>query len=182
MSFLYYTLNYSIYCKPIRIGSSCTRTGAGTAVIRSLVGTSTRVVITNGDAVAGNPTIDLGSDVPSLSGNNTWTGTTNTFKAVVADTFTQSSDARLKANVQTLNNAVGVVNGLRGVSYTRDGHDEIGLIAQEVELVLPQVVGTTETGYKTVSYSNMVGLLVEAIKEQQKTIEELNARLIKLEN
>jgi hypothetical protein len=159
-----------------------TRTGDGTAVIRSLVGTSTRVVITNGDAVAGNPTIDLGSDVPSLSGNNTWTGTTNTFKAVVADTFTQSSDARLKANVQTLNNAVGVVNGLRGVSYTRDGHDEIGLIAQEVELVLPQVVGTTETGYKTVSYSNMVGLLVEAIKEQQKTIEELNARLIKLEN
>ena len=158
------------------------RSGAGTAVVRSVVGTTNRVVVTNGDGVSGNITLDLGSDVPSLSGNNSFTGTTNTFKAVVADTFTQSSDARLKDNVKTLNNAVNTVNGLRGVSYTRDGHEEIGLIAQEVELTLPQVVGTTDAGYKTVSYSNIVGLLVEAIKEQQKTIEELNARLIKLEN
>jgi hypothetical protein len=165
-----------------------TRTGAGTAVVRSIAGTTSRIVVTNGDAVAGNPTIDLGADVPSLSANNTFAGTctfngaTTTLKAVVADTFTQASDARLKQNIQTINNAVGVVNGLRGVSYTRDGKEEIGLIAQEVELILPQVVSTTESGMKGISYSNMVGLLVEAIKEQQKTIDELNARLIKLEN
>jgi hypothetical protein len=163
------------------------RTGAGTAVVRSIAGTTSRIVVSNGDAVSGNPTIDLGSDVPSLSGNNTFAGTctfngaTTTLKAVVADTFTQASDVRLKENIQTLNNAVGVVNSLRGVSYTRDGKEEIGLIAQEVESFLPQVVSTTESGMKGISYSNMVGLLVEAIKEQQKTIDELNARLIKLE-
>lgn len=165
-----------------------TRTGSGTAVVRAIAGTPSRIVVSNGDAVAGNPTIDLGSDVPSLSGNNTFAGTcvfngaTTTLKAVVADTFTQASDARLKQNIQTLNNAVDVVNSLRGVSYTRDGKEEIGLIAQEVEQHLPQVVTTTESGMMGISYSNMVGLLVEAIKEQQKTIDELNARLIKLEN
>ena len=164
------------------------RTGSGTAVLRSIAGTTSRIVVTNGDAVAGNPTIDLGADVPSLSGNNTFNGTctfngaTTTLKAVVADTFTQASDARLKQNIQTLNNAVGIVLSLRGVSYSRDGKEEIGLIAQEVEPILPQVVTTTENGMKGISYSNMVGLLVEAIKEQQKTIDELNARLIKLEN
>ena len=164
------------------------RTGAGTAAMRSIAGTTSRIVVSNGDAVAGNPTIDLGSDVPSLSANNTFAGTctftasTTTMQNAVASTFTQASDARLKQNIQTLNNAVGVVNSLRGVSYERDGKEEIGLIAQEVELVLPQVVSDTESGMKGISYSNMVGLLVEAIKEQQKTIDELNARLIKLEN
>ena len=165
-----------------------TRTGSGTAVVRTIAGTASRIVVTNGSGESGNPTIDLGSDVPSLSGNNTFAGTcsftaaTTTLKAVVADSFTQASDARLKENVQTLNNAVNVVNSLRGVSYTRDGKQEIGLIAQEVEKHLPQVVSTTESGMMGISYSNMVGLLVEAIKEQQKTIDELNARLIKLEN
>ena len=159
------------------------RTGAASAVSRSVVtANSAKVTVTNGDGVAGNITIDLSSDVPSLSGNNTWTGTTNTFNAVVASTFTQSSDARLKQDIQTINNALGLVSELRGVSYTRDGKQEIGLIAQEVEAVVPQVVGTTEDGFKTVSYTNMVGLLVQAIKEQQKIIDDLNSRLSKLEN
>ena len=159
------------------------RTGAASAVSRSVVtANSAKVTVTNGDGVAGNITIDLSSDVPSLSGNNTWTGGTNTFNAVVASTFTQSSDVRLKQDIQTINNALGLVSELRGVSYTRDGKQEIGLIAQEVEAVVPQVVGTTEDGFKTVSYTNMVGLLVQAIKEQQKIIDDLNSRLSKLEN
>ena len=158
------------------------RTAAGTAATRTISGTANRIVVTNGDGVAGNIGFDLGGDVPSLPGNNSFTGDTNTFKALVADTFTQSSDASLKDNVETINNALELVSGLRGVSYTRNGKQEIGLIAQEVETVLPQVVGTTENGIKTVSYTNMVGLLVQAIKEQQKIIDDLTARLVKLEN
>lgn len=158
------------------------RTGDGSATTRTITGTASRVVVTNGDGSAGNFSLDLGSDVPSLSGNNTFAGTTNTFAAIVASTFTQSSDVSLKQNIQTLNNALGIVNNLRGVSYTRNGEEEIGVIAQETETFLPQVVRTGEDGLKSVSYTNMVGLLIEAIKEQQRIIDDLTGRLIKLEN
>jgi hypothetical protein len=157
------------------------RTGDGTATTRTITGTTNRIVVTNGDGSAGNFGLDLGADVPSLAGNNTFAGTTNTFAAIVASTFTQSSDVSLKQNIQTLNNALGIVNKLRGVSYTRDGEEEIGVIAQETEVFLPQVVRTGEDGLKSVSYTNMVGLLIEAIKEQQKIIDDLTSRLVKLE-
>jgi hypothetical protein len=158
------------------------RTGNGTSVTRGVTGTTGRIVVTNGDGIAGNPTLNCGEDVPSLAGNNTFAGSTNTFGGTVfASLFQQSSDARLKADVKTLNNAVDVVNKLRGVSYLKDGKKEIGLIAQEVEEFLPEVVGETPDGFKTVAYANVVGLLIEAIKEQQNTIKELNTRLEKLE-
>lgn len=157
------------------------RTGSGTSVTRGITGTTGKIVVTNGDGVSGNPTITVGEDVPALASNNTFAGTTNTFVNVVATTYQTSSDIRLKENVETLNNAVDVVNRLRGVSYTRNGKVEIGLIAQEVEQVIPEVVGESD-GFKTVAYSNVVGLLIEAIKEQQATIKELTTRLEKLEN
>lgn len=158
------------------------RTGNGTSSTRTITGTTGRIVVTNGSGVSGDPTLDCGADVPSLAGNNIFAGTTNTFQAIVANTYTTTSDARLKENVETLNNAVEVVNNLRGVSYLRNGKKEIGLIAQEVEQVLPEVIGETDDGFKTVAYANMVGLLIEAIKEQHKTIKELTTRLEKLEN
>jgi hypothetical protein len=151
-------------------------------VSRSIAGTIGRIVVTNGDGAAGNPTLDCGSDVPSLAANNTWAGTTNTFNAIVATTFTQSSDMRLKQNIQTLNNPLGTVCKLRGVSYDQNGKARIGVIAQEVEDFVPQVVETDDNGFKSVAYGNIVGLLIEAIKEQQETIKELTTRLEKLEN
>lgn len=158
------------------------RTGNGTSVTRGITGTTGRIIVTNGDGISGNPTINAGEDVPSLAANNTFAGSSNTFNGTVfASLFQQSSDARLKADVKTLNNAVDVVNNLRGVSYLKDGKKEIGLIAQEVEQFLPEVVGESADGFKTVAYANVVGLLIEAIKEQQITIKELNTRLEKLE-
>ena len=164
-----------------------TKNGDSTTVVRSLVGTANRIVITNATGATGNPTFDCGSDVPSLAGNNTFAGTTNSFVNVTASgaitgaTVNTSSDARLKQEIQTLNNAVQVVNSLRGVSYIKNGKAEIGVIAQEVEQHLPQVVSEDVDGFKTVAYGNIVGLLIEAIKEQQNTINELTARLEKLE-
>lgn len=158
------------------------RTGNGTSVTRGISGTTGKIIVTNGDGTAGNPTINVGEDIPSLASNNTFAGSSNTFSGTVfASLFQQSSDSRLKADVKTLNNAVEVVNNLRGVSYLKDGKKEIGLIAQEVEQILPEVVGETSDGFKTVAYANIVGLLVEAIKEQQNTIKELTTRLEKLE-
>jgi hypothetical protein len=158
------------------------RTSNGAAATRTITGTGQLILVSNGDGVSGNPTITIGADIPRLSASNTFSSATNTFSGdVFAATFQVSSDARLKENIQTLNNAVDIVNQLRGVAYIKDGRAEIGVIAQEVEQILPQVVRDDPQGYKTVAYGNVVGLLIEAIKEQQNTIKELTTRLEKLE-
>lgn len=91
------------------------------------------------------------------------------------------SDARVKTDIATIDNALEKVLQLRGVTYVRtDGDDhsqKIGVIAQEVREVLPQVVHEQTDGMLGVSYGNIVGVLIEAIKEQQKEIEELKAKL-----
>jgi len=87
------------------------------------------------------------------------------------------SDARVKDNVETIENALDKVTKLRGVSYTRNDVEDktikIGVIAQEVLEVLPEVVQQDDEGKYSVAYGNMVGLLIEAIKEQDKKIERL---------
>ena len=158
------------------------RTGNGTASARSITGAVGDIDVVNGDGVAGNPVLSVGSNIPRLASNNTFAGTTNTFQAVLATSYQTSSDERLKKNIETLNNCVDIVENLRGVAFVRDGRAQIGLIAQEVERVLPQVVGEDGNGYKTVEYSNIVGVLVGAIQEQQKIIKDLTSRLEKLEN
>lgn len=98
----------------------------------------------------------------TLSGTGNFTATGN---------VTAYSDERLKSNIRTIDNAVLKVNKLRGVYFTKDDTESIGVIAQEVEKVIPEVVLDGE--YKSVAYGNMVGLLIEAIKEQDKTINSL---------
>jgi hypothetical protein len=87
------------------------------------------------------------------------------------------SDARVKDNVEPIENALEKVISLRGVSYTRKDIDDkspkIGVIAQEVLPIIPEVVSKDQNGNYSVSYGNMVGLLIEAVKEQQKQIDEL---------
>jgi len=87
------------------------------------------------------------------------------------------SDSRLKTNINTIDNSLNKVLSMRGVSYYRTDVEtdkkKIGLIAQEVAKVLPEVVTKNEDGMFSVAYGNIVGLLIEAIKEQQKQINEL---------
>ena len=84
---------------------------------------------------------------------------------------TAFSDERLKSDIETIDNALDKVMNMRGVSYTKQAEKGVGVIAQEVEKVLPEVVSDGE--YKSVAYGNIVGVLIEAIKEQQKQIDEL---------
>jgi hypothetical protein len=76
------------------------------------------------------------------------------------------SDGRIKENVTTITSALDKVNEMSGITYNiiNKSRREIGVIAQEVELVLPEVI-KEEGGIKTVAYPNMVGLLIEALKE-----------------
>ncbi|MFN7929035.1 MAG: tail fiber domain-containing protein [Blastocatellia bacterium] len=95
--------------------------------------------------------------------------------------YFHNSDARYKTAVETLPQALDQVLRLRGVSYhwkpefNRDPRRQIGLIAQEVEAVLPELVNTDDKGFKSVAYANAVPVLVEAIKEQQQQLDELKA-------
>jgi hypothetical protein len=88
-----------------------------------------------------------------------------------------ASDARLKSNVVTINNALDIVSNLRGVRYTvtQTGQTKIGLIAQEVQDYVPEVIDAGNE-YLGISYPNLVGLLVEAIKDLKKEIEILKMR------
>ena len=111
---------------------------------------------------------------------------------------TTISDARLKEDIETIESASEKVSRLRGVEYTwkkggRKGQREIGLIAQEVEEVIPSIVrehqlplvkglDDSSVAYKTVDYEKLVALLIESNKEQQEIISQLEERVIDLEN
>ena len=103
---------------------------------------------------------------PTVRMSGSYTGT---FTA--SGDITAFSDIRTKKNVLTIENALAKTMALRGVTFARIDDEEetrkIGLIAQEVELVLPEAVVTNEEGFKTLAYGNIVGLLIEAIKELQ---------------
>jgi hypothetical protein len=92
---------------------------------------------------------------------------------VTAPSFIYSSDESLKANVTLLNNALEKVKQLEGVSFNwkNTGRADIGLIAQDVEKVIPEIVHTNEEGLKSVEYGNLVAILIEAVKEQQEEID-----------
>ena len=101
--------------------------------------------------------------------------------AAVGD-VTAYSDARLKSDVVTIEGALGKVSQLRGVDYIKDGKPSTGVIAQEVEAVIPEVVHTAddEMGTKSVAYGNMAGLFIEAIKELKAEVATLKAEIAEL--
>lgn len=101
---------------------------------------------------------------------------------VTAFRQTTSSDERLKKNITPITNGLDKVLKLQGVNYQfikdRDNRREVGLIAQQVEEVVPEVVAERDTdGMKTVNYGALVGVLVEAIKELTQEVETLKAKL-----
>ncbi|MBT9133238.1 MAG: hypothetical protein DDT33_01774 [Firmicutes bacterium] len=102
---------------------------------------------------------------------------------VAAHSFTTISDAALKTNIAPLNNSLAKILGLNGVSFNWKENNEstIGLIAQDVEKIFPEAVITNSGGLRSIDYARVTVALVEAMKEQQAQIEELNARIKKLE-
>ena len=92
---------------------------------------------------------------------------------VTAVDFNSTSDFNLKTNIHTVNNALETINALRGVSFDwkETGKKSYGVIAQELEKVLPELVKGNDP--KTVSYSGIIGILIEAVKELKKEVEDL---------
>ena len=114
--------------------------------------------------------IVVGSAVTANSSGIVVTGVTT------ATDFNSTSDERLKENITTVENAVEVNNQLRGVRFEwkRDGRPSYGVIAQELEQVLPELVSDTDP--KTVNYNGIIGVLIEAVKELSARVDELENR------
>lgn len=131
----------------------------------------------------------FGSYQDNMSGE--FTGNLYVGGSALATEWKTASDARLKKNITTINGALDKVSALRGVEFEwrKDEFPDkgfaegrkIGLIAQEVEKVLPQVVSSDNDGYKSVEYVNMVAVLIEAVKELKMQNKELQARIEVLE-
>jgi hypothetical protein len=113
--------------------------------------------------IAGNGNVGIGNSLPSAKLHVTG-------DILASGNVTAYSDAALKSHVCTISGALEKVRALRGVSYTKDGEQGIGVIAQEVQTILPEVV-SKHGEYLSVAYGNIVGVLIEAIKELSALIE-----------
>jgi hypothetical protein len=169
----------------------------GVTTISAGSGSSTIGGVTlNGGAITGATTITNSGlhTTGSLSTAGTVTcgaitapTTANTINSLVINAgtctgvdFVATSDRRLKSDISTISNALGIVNNMRGVYFTRLGQSKrsVGVIAQEVEEVLPEVVHTGDDEMKSVSYGNIVGLLIEANKELTQRLESLEKLMV----
>ena len=164
----------------VSLGGTVTLTNAG---VTSITGTANQVVAS---ASTGGVTLSLPQSIHSAA-TPTFAGLTINGAITATGDITAyfTSDKRHKNNIQTIANAVLKVKQLNGVTWEwNDDVNEVtkstpktGLIAQEVQQVLPQVVIEKADGYLGLDYSKMMGLLVEAIKEQQIQIDQLKAQI-----
>jgi hypothetical protein len=115
---------------------------------------------------------------PAFTGTVTAVDITATGNITAPNLYAYSDEA-LKTDIVQINNAIEKVKALNGVYFTWKNNDRrsMGLIAQQVEPVEPVVVSNTPEGFKAVNYSSLVGLLIEAIKEQQVQIDDLKKQI-----
>jgi hypothetical protein len=172
-------------------------TGLGTASVFALPAQARTLLAASTVTGAGSQrkllTLDTDDDVQhdSLGVGTAASGTTGEIRATNNITAYYSSDRRLKENISNIPNALDKVNQLNGVTFDwteaymkqhggEDGYfvkkNDTGLIAQDVEQVLPEIVRSNKDGYLGVQYDKIVGLLVEAIKELKHEIEFLKGK------
>lgn len=134
------------------------------------------------------------SGAPKFSGHtgsiSFYNPETNVYNAVQVSQVLQYSDARAKSDIKTFNSGLDVIKRLRPVSYNFTGNQkrqaafnkytgtnvELGLLAQELEEVLPNLVYTDEEGKKSVDYVSLIPVLIDAIQTLQQEIETLKSK------
>jgi hypothetical protein len=117
--------------------------------------------------------VDGGTVITALTLDMSGAGAATFNSSITADgDVTAFSDMRIKHDIETIEGALAKVSDMRGVYFKRNnGEAGTGVIAQEIENILPEVVKDGE--YKSVAYGNMVGILIEAIKELKAEVEKL---------
>jgi len=87
--------------------------------------------------------------------------------------FNATSDARLKTDIADINNGLEKISQMRGVTFKLYEKPSSGVIAQELEKVIPAAVSTDKDDFKSVNYNMIIGYLIEAVKELQKEVNSL---------
>ena len=167
--------------------------------VASLVA-GTGVTLSNNSGEGATPTVAIGQAVATSSDvrfdsfgvGTAASGTTGEIRATNNITAYYSSDARLKENINYIDDALGKVAKIQGVEFDwkedyiakaggEDGYfvrkHDVGLIAQQVENVLPELVANRDDGFKAMKYDRVVALLVNAIHELTDRVEELEAQV-----
>ena len=153
-------------------------------------------IVSQAEDASGNARLEFWTD--TNNGMSEKMAITSGGNATLTGTLTQnSSDIRLKTNIQPITNSLEKVKSLSGFTYNwnktaqdigfeGEEHDElqVGLSAQDVEKIQPEVVkpAPIDNNFKTIQYEKLVPLLVEAIKEQQEQIEALEAEVAALKS
>jgi hypothetical protein len=181
------TLNGFIAADSVALG-----TDTSGSYIHTITGTSNQITVAGSGLEKSDVTLSLpqnihaGANVQfnSIGVGTTATGNAGEIRATGDITAFFSSDIRLKENITPITNALEKVNQISGNIYDwKEGYDEVhshkgndvGVIAQEIEQILPQIVTNRDNGYKAVQYEKIIPLLIEAVKE-------LSAKVDRLEN
>ncbi len=150
----------------------------------SILGTDLHQMATFADDGAVSLYYDNAVKLATVTGGVNITGTLTATTEV-----TVSSDARFKSNIETIDSALNKVKAMRGVYFDKHGAEDrrsVGVIAQEMQEVMPEVVVTddTEDKHLSVAYGNLVGVLIEAVKELSEEVNELknNVQTVKFED
>jgi hypothetical protein len=181
------TATDSILINSVSGGLTMTSSGAV-----NLASSSSTLTMTSGGVVNLATNNNTGAvNIATLGDRTTTIGVNSGSSKVILDSvdvqitngFTTTSDIRLKENFEPMSNALELVSQLNGLYYTwkkdagTDKPRKLGFIAQEVEKVIPELVKTDSEGMKSVDYVSVIPVLVEALKHQQKQIDELKALL-----
>jgi len=177
----------------VGVGCPTANANGGNLVLKSGIGTGTG---TQGNIQLLNGNVGIGTAAPSskleVCGNTRIIGTLNVSSTVTSSSgITCPSDIRYKKNITAIENPMQKLMLVNGVSYYWKTNEfpgmnfndklQTGFIAQDLEMVFPEMVFTDNAGYKSVDYSRLTPILVETIKEQQKEIKELSDRLAEVE-
>ena len=149
------------------IGDGSQLTNAGSTVASDVSANRNLLVPFTGISSGTMTSANVNSTFTFNPGSGTLSANAINATLVTSTDFNTTSDQRLKKNIKPLSGALEKVSKLSGVEFDWINTDKksIGVIAQQVEEVVPELVHTNSKGYKSVSYGNLTALLIEAIKE-----------------
>ena len=176
-------------------GTITVNTSAGSYANSAYIHANSSFIHSNAAFVLAN-TVGTTSDVQhnSLGIGTSASGTSGEIRAINNITAYYSSDERLKENIEIISDALLKIKQLNGVMFdwkddyikSHGGEDgyfirkhDTGIIAQQVELVLPEVVATRNDGFKAVNYEKLAGLIIQSINELSEKVEKLESKMPK---
>ena len=156
----------------LTVSGTFTDSGSGTqTAARAALSAGTGISYNNSTGVI-TCTVDTPAEVGLGNLSNNGNNLSGAFTAT--GNITAFSDERLKENVETIEGALDKVSQMRGVMYDKDGERGTGVIAQEMQQVMPEVVHDGE--YLSVAYGNIVGVLIEAVKELKAELDQCKCK------